>query len=73
MVDRRKKLHRELIMSISTEFKGILQSRIPYSSIIEKMGLEREPVMAFAPKSGAAQAYKMLWTEISERVFQGGY
>jgi chromosome partitioning protein len=71
MVDRRKKLHRELIMSISTEFKGILQSRIPYSSIIEKMGLEREPVMTFAPKSVATQAYQMLWAEINERVFQG--
>jgi chromosome partitioning protein len=68
MVDRRKKLHRELMVTIAEKFEGVLQNPIPYSSVVERMGLEREPVVAFAPKSAAAKAYQDLWTEISERV-----
>ena len=69
MVDRRKKLHRDLMETVSEEFKGVLRSPIPYASVIEKMGLEREPVLAYAPTSAAAQAYRDLWAEMNERVF----
>jgi chromosome partitioning protein len=69
MVDRRKKLHRELIVAVAEESNGVLKNPIPYSSLIERMGLEREPVTAFAPKSAAAKAYQDLWTEINEGIF----
>ncbi|MBN1995239.1 MAG: AAA family ATPase [Anaerolineae bacterium] len=72
MVDRRKKLHRELMASMSEEFQGVLQNPIPYSSVIERMGLAREPVAVFAPRSAAATAYGNLWAEITERVFLAG-
>jgi chromosome partitioning protein len=67
LVDRRKKLHQELMVTALAEFERILQSSIPCSSVVERMGLERAPVAAFAPKSTAAKAYQNLWTEIKEK------
>lgn len=69
MVDRRKKLHRQLAIEIRNEFDDILQSPIPYLSAVEQMGLRREPVPAFAPNSAAAKAYQALWAEIHQEIF----
>jgi len=66
MVDRRKKLHQELLDAVRLEFSGVLQTIIPYSSTIEKMGIERQPVPAFAPNSYVAVAYRDLWSEVRE-------
>jgi len=68
LADRRKKMHRELMEIISSQQKRVLKNIIPYSSVVERMGVEREPVMAFSPKSMATQAYQNLWAEINERV-----
>lgn len=66
MVDARKKLHRQIMTSLSARFAGILQSPIPYLSQIEQMGIYREPVPVFAPRSRATRAYQALWAEIQE-------
>ncbi len=68
MVDRRKKMHKELMATVSKEFNGVLQSPIPYLSKIERMGIEREPVAAFSPKSAAAKSYQNLWGKIQETI-----
>jgi cellulose biosynthesis protein BcsQ len=68
MVDRRKKLHRDLALGMHKQFPHIFQTPIPYLSQIEQMGLQREPVPAFAPKSAAAKAYMALWAEVSKMV-----
>lgn len=69
MVDRRKKLHRELIEGMQQSFERVLDSVIPYAADVEKMGLQREPVMAFAPASKATAAYEKLWAEVQPRLF----
>jgi len=69
MVDRRKKLHREIMTSLQDQFSGILQSAIPYLSQIERMGIYREPVPAFAPRSKAALSYHALWAEIQQAFY----
>jgi chromosome partitioning protein len=66
MVDGRKKLHRELTQSLRLGLQGMLQSAIPFSSEVEKMGIQREPVGAFAPRSKAAASFKQLWAEICQ-------
>jgi chromosome partitioning protein len=66
MVDRRKKLHREIVATLQDEFDSIFESEIPYRSQIEQMGIYREPVPAFAPRSAATQAYEALWAEIEQ-------
>jgi chromosome partitioning protein len=68
MVDRRKKLHRETIAQVTAAYANILPSPIPYSSMIEQMGVYRQPVLAFAPASAAAAAYRELWQDISAQL-----
>jgi chromosome partitioning protein len=67
MVDRRKKLHRQIIEKLSAERPAVAKTAIPALSIIESMSLERAPVTFFAPNSPAARAYRDLWAEISSR------
>jgi len=68
MVDRRKTMHRELMMMVLKEFHGVLRSLIPNLAQIEKMGIKREPVAAFSPKSVASKSYKNLWAKIQETI-----
>jgi cellulose biosynthesis protein BcsQ len=67
MVDRRKKLHIETMESAQKEIKGVLQTYIPYLSIIELMGVKRAPVGVFAPTSSAALLFNDLWKEIVKK------
>lgn len=69
LVDRRKKLHREQMEQAAAEFPGTLQTAIPYLSQIERMGVERQPVPAFAARSTAASCYRSLWEEVAASLF----
>ncbi len=64
MVDRRKKLHQEVIQTLLAERPGVALTAIPALSLIERMSVERAPVTAFAPRSQAARAYRALWSEL---------
>jgi chromosome partitioning protein len=68
MVDRRKKLHREIIAALQSERAGVAATPIPALSVIERMSVERAPVTAFAPASAAARAYRALWSELSQEI-----
>jgi cellulose biosynthesis protein BcsQ len=64
MADRRRSLHRELIENRPKSMSRGLQTVVPYSSTVEKMGEHRAPVPAFAPSDDAALiAYAELWLE----------
>jgi len=65
MVDRRKRLHCDLVQHLSSEREGILTTAIPALSIIEQMAEQRGPVTAFAPHSAASHCYRALWSEIN--------
>ena len=65
MVDRRKRLHGEVISSISREGGArVARTEIPALSIIEQMAERQAPVTAFAPTSRAALLYQRLWAEV---------
>jgi chromosome partitioning protein len=66
MVDRRKKLHQEIIKDLQAERVDVAATPIPSLSLIERMSVERAPVTAFAPRSVAARAYRDLWTELTK-------
>ena len=72
MVDRHKKMHKELMAAMAREFDGILLSPIPYLAHIEKMGIHREPVAAFAPRSVASKSYFNLWHQVQETILSPG-
>jgi chromosome partitioning protein len=67
MVDGRKRLHREVMQSL-TAHPGVLKTAIPAASDVERMGMLRAPVAQFAPRGRAALAYQELWGEVRERV-----
>ncbi len=68
MVDRKKKMHLELMASMSTAFNGVLKSFIPYLAQIEKMGIYREPVAVSAPESVATKSYQNLWSKVQTNI-----
>jgi cellulose biosynthesis protein BcsQ len=68
MVDRHKKMHRELMATVSTAFNGVLQSFIPYLAQIEKMGIFREPVAVSSPESVASKSYQNLWSKVQKNI-----
>jgi chromosome partitioning protein len=67
MIDRRKRLHREIAERLPAERPDVARTIIPALSLIERMSLERAPVTAFAPRSAAARQYAALWAEVAER------
>jgi chromosome partitioning protein len=68
MADRRKRLHRDLMESLAAEHPGLLETVIPSSADIERMGAHRAALVDFAPRSPAARAYAALWGEVRERM-----
>ncbi len=64
MVDKRKKLHREVIQTLPKQHPDILTSAIPYASDVERMGLERMPLGGFVNKSTSLTAFNALWQEV---------
>jgi chromosome partitioning protein len=64
MVDRRKRLHREIAERLPTQRADVAAAAIPALAVIERMAVERAPVPAFAPRSQAARSYQDLWGEV---------
>ena len=67
MADRRKKLHREIMDELAGEH-DVLETIIPTSADVERMGAQRAALVDFAPRSRAARAYADLWEEIRARL-----
>ncbi len=68
MVDRRKKLHRGIVETLPQRQPAIPPIEIPYCSEVERMGIERAPVGAYARHSRAGLAYAALWETVVARL-----
>jgi cellulose biosynthesis protein BcsQ len=68
MVDRRKSLHRQIAELNEDCPFDLLMTRIPYASVVERMGVHRAPLHTFASTTPAARAYSLLWDEIQLRI-----
>jgi cellulose biosynthesis protein BcsQ len=68
MVDRRKRLHQEVIAGPGDPRCTVLQTVIPYATEVERMGIERRPVTDYVPRSPAGVAYEALWAEAKAKV-----
>lgn len=64
MVDRRRKLH----LAALAEHPD--WPAIPYASIVEQMGLKRQPLGGFAPNSAPAREFAALWVQIEQRLVE---
>lgn len=67
MIDRRKRLHREIAAELPSGPVDVAATAIPALSVIEQMSLRRAPVTASAPRSQASRCYRDLWQEIRVR------
>jgi cellulose biosynthesis protein BcsQ len=70
MFDARKRLHREVMESMRAEHPSVLESGIPMSAEVERMGARRTVLAGFAPNGRAATAYEALWRDVRERLGQ---
>ncbi len=68
MVDRRKRLHRDVIIEFAGTHPQVLRSYIPYASHIEQMGNQRSPVNVFADASPGGRAFRALWVALAQRL-----
>jgi cellulose biosynthesis protein BcsQ len=66
LVDRRRRLHREVAEELRTGLPSLARAAIPISSAVEQMGPRRSPVQVFAGSTAAALAYRDLWAEVRE-------
>jgi chromosome partitioning protein len=64
MVQKRNKMHREIMAELPASHPGFLKTVIPFSADVEKMGLHRMPLPAYSPTCAAAVAYRALCEEI---------
>jgi len=64
MVDRRKKMHNEIMRDITDIYPDTLKSVIPYASDVERMGWERQPLGAYMGRGRSIDAYRNLWNEV---------
>jgi cellulose biosynthesis protein BcsQ len=67
MVDKRKKLHNQ-VMKENAQAQGFLPQPIYYRSVIEQMGLNRAPLPCFAPKSEESAMYQSLWQAVKNKL-----
>jgi cellulose biosynthesis protein BcsQ len=68
MVDRRRRLHKDIIADLRARFPTILQTEVPYGSEFERMTARRAPIESYAPANMAAAVYRALWREIDEQL-----
>jgi cellulose biosynthesis protein BcsQ len=68
MVDRRKRLHRQVVESFPRDRDDVARTAIPAATEVELMGVRRRPVVVDTPDSRAGRAYRGLWGEVRERV-----
>lgn len=68
MVQTRKSLHSETMARLRAGYgKLFLNTELPFSTDVEKMGVHREPTLSFAASRPAGKAYQALFDELTAR------
>ena len=70
IIDRRRRLQRDIAASLRGDWPNLLETEIPNASVIERMSIDRGPVGALFPTSLAATAYRHLWSDITRRLWR---
>jgi chromosome partitioning protein len=68
MVDRRKALHRDAVITMPRAFPSLTNIVVPGTVLVERMGIERRPVGVYAPNTAAALAFSDLWVRVQSIV-----
>ena len=68
MAQTRNRMHQENIEKLPQKYPAFLKTIIPFTVEVEKMGLHRKPILAFATNIAIAAAYRALFEEIEARM-----
>jgi cellulose biosynthesis protein BcsQ len=68
MVDRRKRMHLDMLEQLPAEYSELCDAHIPYASDVERMGIHRAPLGSYAANSPAGRAYEALWKEVKGKL-----
>jgi cellulose biosynthesis protein BcsQ len=69
LVDGRKSLHKQVMAD--NDDPRVLATSIPSTSVVERMGLSRRPVVLSEPRGRAAIAYRALWVDVQNAMSKG--
>lgn len=67
MVDRRRKLHRQVVEG-GESIEGVIPIAVPNASAVERMTSERVPLGAVKRAGRALQGYRELWSQITGKL-----
>ncbi len=70
MVEKRKKMHSEMMDPFSGR-KRVLRQSIPFLADVEKIGIFRKPVLEIMPNSPASKSYRIMWREVEDILTKG--
>ncbi|THB78294.1 MAG: ParA family protein [Desulfobacteraceae bacterium] len=68
MVQKAKSLHKDTMTAIRKKHRKTLETVVPFSTYIERMGIHRAPALSYASNEKAVAAYASLWREIDAKV-----
>jgi chromosome partitioning protein len=68
MVQKRNRTHQETIQRLPESYPMFLQTIIPFTAEVEKMGLHRKPLLAYAKRLTVSAAYQALSEEIEAKM-----
>jgi cellulose biosynthesis protein BcsQ len=68
MVDRRRRLHREVLEKFYNDNPEVLKIFISYSSQVEQMGKHLAPLQTYAASTFVSKSFQLLWHEIRTRL-----
>jgi cellulose biosynthesis protein BcsQ len=64
MVDGRKRVHAEVRADLMRRTTSLLTAWVPASSAVERMAVNRAPLVVSEPRHPAAVAYQDIWAEL---------
>ena len=56
MIDRRRSVHRQFAADLAANWPHLLPTQVPNVAGVERMGVERAPLAAFAPSGRGARS-----------------
>lgn len=68
MVNVRAKLHKQTAMNLRENHKNLLKGYIPQCAAIEKMGVQKRPVLTYGRSHIGGKSYLFMWEEIRKRL-----
>jgi cellulose biosynthesis protein BcsQ len=65
MAEPGKTLQQEVMRQLPAQYGGFLRTVVPKAAEVERMGLRRMPLPAYAPSHAATHAFQQLWRELA--------